>query len=122
VLRTRPALARQAGARKNMHIAIGCFARESHRLSPVPGSWLHFGPQEVQRGQSMFEGLAGTRAELNGALTEAVDRQLGILDVSVFSVQPWLDVPRWAAAWWSSATVRRGRLRTWPTSSGGGWR
>jgi microcystin degradation protein MlrC len=51
-----------------VRIAVGCFAQESHSFSPVPGSWAHFGPRELLRGQAMFEQLAGTKTEIGGAL------------------------------------------------------
>lgn len=62
-----------------MRIAIGCFAQESHSFSPVPGSWQHFGPQEVQRGPAMFEGLSGARIELSGALQVARQPEIELL-------------------------------------------
>jgi len=54
-----------------MKIAVGGFAQESHSFSPVPGSWAHFGPQELLRGQTIFDKYAGTKAEMGGVLDTA---------------------------------------------------
>ena len=54
-----------------MRIAVGGFAQESHSFSPVLGSWSHFGPQDVSRGQQMFERFKGTRSEIGGVLDAA---------------------------------------------------
>jgi microcystin degradation protein MlrC len=54
-----------------MRIGVGCFAQESHSFSPVPGSWLHFGPQELLRGPAVLECFAGTRTEIGGVLDVA---------------------------------------------------
>ena len=54
-----------------MKIAVGGFAQESHSFSPVPGSWDHFGPQELLRGQAIFDKYAGTKAEMGGVLATA---------------------------------------------------
>jgi microcystin degradation protein MlrC len=54
-----------------MRVAIGCFAQESHSFSPVPGSWSHFGPQELSRGAAVLKRFAGTRTEIGGALDAA---------------------------------------------------
>ena len=59
-----------------MRIALAGFVQESNSFSPVPGSWLHFGPGQVLRGQELFDRLAGTRSEVGGVLDAA--RQLGI--------------------------------------------
>jgi microcystin degradation protein MlrC len=54
-----------------MRIAVGSFLQESHSFSPIPGSWNHFGPQELIRGQQMFEHFFGTRTEIGGAIAAA---------------------------------------------------
>ncbi len=62
-----------------MRIAFGCFAQESHSFSPVPGSWSHFGPQELLRGPAMFERFAGTRTEMGGVLDVAHERGIELV-------------------------------------------
>ena len=78
-----------------MRIAIGCFTQESHSFSPVPGSWLHFGPQEVQRGLAMFEGSCGAHTELSGALQVAQQQEVELLPLlaarAASSAGPLLD-------------------------------
>lgn len=54
-----------------MKIAVGCFMQESHSFSPVAGSWEHFGPHEINRGEEMLETYQLTRTELGAALDEA---------------------------------------------------
>jgi microcystin degradation protein MlrC len=51
-----------------MRIAIGSVFQESHSFSPVPGSWDHFGPRELLRGQALLEKRARTKTELGGAI------------------------------------------------------
>lgn len=57
-----------------MRIAIGGFAQESHSFSPVPGSWAHFGPQEILRGADILAETEGTQTEIGGALRVAKKR------------------------------------------------
>jgi len=45
-------------------IAIGCFSQEAQSFSPIPGSWMHFGPDELVRGQELVERWGGTNSEL----------------------------------------------------------
>ena len=52
-------------------IAVGGFAQESQSFSPVPGSWAHFGPQEIARGQQVIDQFAGTKTEIGGAIDAA---------------------------------------------------
>ena len=52
---------------QTMRIAIGGFAQESQSFSPVPGSWDHFGPGAILRGDEM-PAQQGIRDELGGAL------------------------------------------------------
>ena len=54
-----------------MRIAIGSIFQESHSFSPVHGSWDHFGPREVLRGQVMLDYRAGTKTEIGGAIDVA---------------------------------------------------
>ncbi|MBC8074480.1 MAG: M81 family metallopeptidase, partial [Chloroflexales bacterium] len=62
-----------------MRIALGGFVQESNSFSPVPGSWLHFGPGQLLRGPEMLEGFAGTRSELAGALDAARAAELEVV-------------------------------------------
>lgn len=59
-----------------MRIALAGFVQESNSFSPIPGSWLHFGPGQVLREQELVDRLAGTRSEVGGVLDTA--RRLGI--------------------------------------------
>lgn len=68
-----------------MRIAIGCFLQESQSFSPVPGSWAHYGPQELLRGEAFISGVAGTRTELGGALDVA--RGQGVEIVTLLSAR-----------------------------------
>ncbi|NLE43806.1 MAG: M81 family metallopeptidase [Chloroflexi bacterium] len=54
-----------------MRIAVGGFAQESNSFSPVPGSWDHFGPQEVLVGDDLLARLSGTQLELGAAIDRA---------------------------------------------------
>lgn len=54
-----------------MKIGIGSFLQESHSFSPVPGSWQHFGAQEMARGEDILKYYQGTRTELGGVLDSA---------------------------------------------------
>ena len=54
-----------------MRVAIGSIFQESHSFSPVPGSWEHFGPQEILRGPEIIAQRIGTRTELGGAIQVA---------------------------------------------------
>ncbi|MCS7056923.1 MAG: M81 family metallopeptidase [Thermoflexales bacterium] len=54
-----------------MRIAIGSFVQESQFFSPVKGSWQHFGPEQIARGQAMLDAAAGTGSEIAGAMDTA---------------------------------------------------
>jgi microcystin degradation protein MlrC len=54
-----------------MKIALGCFMQESHSFSPVPGSWAHFGPGEIHRGNELAHAFLNTRTELGGVLNSS---------------------------------------------------
>jgi microcystin degradation protein MlrC len=60
-------------------IAIGCFAQESQSFSPIAGSWLHFGPQELARGQELVERFSGTNTEMGGALDFAAKHTIEVV-------------------------------------------
>lgn len=57
-----------------MRTAIGSFVQELQFFSPVKGSWQHFGPEQIARGQAMREAAAGTRSEIAGAMDIAAQR------------------------------------------------
>ncbi len=63
-------------APRPFRIAVGGFCQESQSFAPVPGSWAHFGPHEVQRGGEMLEQFAGTGTELGGVIDVA--REYGV--------------------------------------------
>lgn len=54
-----------------MRIALGCVLQESNSFSPVRGSWAHFGPNEIHRGDELSQAFKNTRTELGGALQAA---------------------------------------------------
>jgi microcystin degradation protein MlrC len=54
-----------------MRIAIGNIVQESNSFSPVPGSWLHFPPGHLLRGDEVIAHRAGTRTEIGGAIDVA---------------------------------------------------
>ncbi len=62
-----------------MRIALGKFAQESQSFSPVPGSWMHFGPNDVLRGQELVEHFGGTRTGLGGALAFAQEHGIEVV-------------------------------------------
>ena len=51
-----------------MRIAIGNIVQESNSFSPVPGSWLHFPPGHLLRGDEVIAHRASTRTEIGGAI------------------------------------------------------
>jgi microcystin degradation protein MlrC len=54
-----------------VRIAIGNIVQESNSFSPVPGSWDHFPPGHLLRGEDMIAQRAGTRTEIGGAIDMA---------------------------------------------------
>jgi microcystin degradation protein MlrC len=62
-----------------MRIAIGGIVQESNSFSPVPGSWLHFPPEQVLRGEELIARRAGTRTEAGGAIDVARRRGIELL-------------------------------------------
>jgi len=54
-----------------MRIAIGSFVQESNSFSPVPGSWDHFPPGHLLRGEDVIGQRARTRTEIGGAIDVA---------------------------------------------------
>lgn len=69
-----------------MRVAVGCFAQESNTFSPVPGSWLHFGPHELLRGQEILHQPSETKTEVRGILDAA--QQRGIEMVPLVAARP----------------------------------
>jgi microcystin degradation protein MlrC len=59
-----------------MRLAIGGIVQESNSFSPVAGSWLHFPPGQLLRGEELIAGRRGTRTEVGGAIEVA--RRRGI--------------------------------------------
>jgi microcystin degradation protein MlrC len=59
-----------------MRIAIGGIVQETNSFSPVPGSWLHFPPEQLLRGEALIAARSGTRTEAGGAIDVA--RRLGV--------------------------------------------
>ncbi len=57
-----------------MRVAIGSLSQESNSFSPVAGSWAHFGPSEVLRGEVLIAERAGTQTELGGVIDVAVEQ------------------------------------------------
>ncbi len=62
-----------------MRIAIGSFVQESQFFSPVKGSWQHFGPEQIVRGQAMLDAASGTRSEVAGAMDAAAQRAVWLV-------------------------------------------
>ena len=54
-----------------MRIVIGNIVQESNSFSPVPGSWDHFPPGHLLRGDDVIAQRAGTRTEVGGAIDVA---------------------------------------------------
>jgi microcystin degradation protein MlrC len=62
-----------------MRFAIGSIVQETNSFSPVAGSWLHFPPGHVLRGEEMLAGRAGTRTEIGGAIEVARARDVQLV-------------------------------------------
>ena len=54
-----------------MRIALGNIVQESNSFTPVPGSWDHFPPGHLLRGEDVIVQRAGTRTEIGGAIDVA---------------------------------------------------
>ena len=54
-----------------MQIALGNIVQESNSFSPIPGSWAHFPPGHLLRGDEILAQRAGTRTEIGGAIDVA---------------------------------------------------
>ena len=54
-----------------MRIALGNIVQESNSFTPVPGSWQHFPPGHLLRGEEIISQRAGTRTEVGGAIDVA---------------------------------------------------
>ncbi|MEA2723360.1 MAG: hypothetical protein QOH59_1131, partial [Gemmatimonadales bacterium] len=68
-----------------MRIALAGFVQESNSFSPVPGSWLHFGPGQVMRGKELFDQLGGTRSEVGGVFDMAQSLGLDVVPLLLAS-------------------------------------
>lgn len=68
-----------------MRIALAGFVQESNSFSPTLGSWLHFGPGQVLRGQEIVDQLAQTRSEVAGVLDLAHQWGIEVLPVLLAS-------------------------------------
>jgi len=66
-----------------VRIAIGNIVQESNSFTPVPGSWEHFPPGHLLRGDEIIAQRAGTRTEIGGAIEVA--RAEGIALVPLIS-------------------------------------
>lgn len=54
-----------------MRIAVGGIIQESNSFSPVAGSWQHFPPEQLLRGEELLARRSGTRTEVGGAIDVA---------------------------------------------------
>ncbi len=54
-----------------MRVALGNIVQESNSFTPVPGSWFHFPPGHLLRGEEIIAQRAGTRTEIGGAIDVA---------------------------------------------------
>src|SRR5687768_9426366 len=68
-----------------MRIALAGFVQESNSFSPVPGSWLHFAPGQVLRGQDLVDQLGGTGSEVGGVLDVARSLDLDVVPLLLAS-------------------------------------
>jgi hypothetical protein len=64
-----------------MRIALGNIVQESNSFSPVPGSWDHFPPGHLLRGDEIIAQRAGTRTEVGGAIDVASEPRRTRFDV-----------------------------------------
>lgn len=62
-----------------MRIALGNIVQESNSFSPIPGSWFHFPPSQLLRGDDVFVHRAGTRTEVGGAIDAARAESLTLI-------------------------------------------
>lgn len=62
-----------------MRIAIGMFIQESHSFSPTPGSWDHFGPENILIGQEILDFNKGKGTEIGGAIDVAQSREVELV-------------------------------------------
>lgn len=62
-----------------MRIAIGSIVQESNSFSPVPGSWDHFPPGHLLRGDEVIAQRAGTRTEIGGAIMVAGEEDITLV-------------------------------------------
>jgi microcystin degradation protein MlrC len=62
-----------------MRIALGNIVQESNSFSPVPGSWDHFPPGHLLRGEDVIAQRAGTRTEVGGAIDVATAQDITLV-------------------------------------------
>jgi microcystin degradation protein MlrC len=66
-----------------VRVALGNIVQESNSFTPVPGSWEHFPPGHLLRGEEIIAHRAGTRTEVGGAIDVA--REEGITLIPLLS-------------------------------------
>ncbi len=62
-----------------MRLALGNIVQESNSFTPVPGSWLHFPPGHLLRGQDIIAQRQGTRTEVGGVIDVAGEQGIELL-------------------------------------------
>jgi microcystin degradation protein MlrC len=62
-----------------MRIALGNIVQESNSFTPVPGSWDHFPPGHLLRGEEIIAQRAGTRTEVGGAIEVAREQDITLV-------------------------------------------
>src|SRR3954471_667601 len=62
-----------------MRIALGNIVQESNSFTPVPGSWDHFPPGHLLRGDDIIAQRAGTRTEIGGAIEVATAQDITLV-------------------------------------------
>ena len=62
-----------------MRIALGNIVQESNSFSPVPGSWEHFPPGHLLRGEDVIVQRAGTRTEVGGVIDVASAQDITLI-------------------------------------------
>ena len=62
-----------------MRIALGNIVQESNSFTPIPGSWDHFPPGHLLRGDAIIAERAGTRTEVGGAIDVARDEDITLI-------------------------------------------
>jgi microcystin degradation protein MlrC len=62
-----------------VRITIGNIVQESNSFSPVPGSWDHFPPGHLLRGEDVIVQRAGTRTEVGGVIDVATAQDITLV-------------------------------------------